>query len=179
MTQSIVGLTMTLVIVKLPAMADLKRTFITVNKRALHRGLGDAPRAILDREVVHGDFSPLDAHTHCLLVTYKRDGTAVPAPVWFARDADGRRLYVWTEHEAYKAKRLRRDPRALLAPCTARGVPLGPPIAAVGRVLDDEADRRHAAATIRGAWGPLRRLFERASRPVTPVVYLELTPAPA
>jgi hypothetical protein len=43
-------------------------------------------------------------------------------------------------------------------------------------VLDAEDERAHAAETIRGAWGPLRRLFERASRPVTPVVYLELMP---
>jgi uncharacterized protein len=163
-------------IVRSCAMADLRRTFIMVNKRALDRGRAGAATDILGQEAVHGDFSPLDAHTHCLLVTYKRDGSPIAAPVWFARDADGRRLYIWTEHQAYKAKRLRRDPRALLAPCTPRGVPLGPPIAARGRVLDAEADRAHAAETIRGAWGPFRRLFERASRPVTPVVYLELVP---
>jgi PPOX class probable F420-dependent enzyme len=167
---------MTSFIVRSIAMADLRRTFIMVNKRALDRGRAGAATDILGQEAVHGDFSPLDAHTHCLLVTYKRDGSPIAAPVWFARDADGRRLYIWTEHQAYKVKRLRRDQRALLAPCTARGVPLGPPIAALGRVLDDEADRAHAAATIRGAWGPFRRLFERASRPVTPVVYLELVP---
>jgi len=167
---------MTLIIVKVVSMADLKRAFINVNKRAMDRSRSGAAASVLGEEVVHGDFSPLDAHAHCLLVTYKRDGSPVAAPVWFARDADGRRLYVWTEHEAYKAKRLRRDPRALLAPCTARGAPLGPPIAARGRVLDGEDERAHAAATIRGAWGPGRRLFERLSRPVTPVVYLELVP---
>jgi PPOX class probable F420-dependent enzyme len=167
---------MTSFIVGSLAMTDLRRAFIMVNKRALDRGRAGAATDILGQEVVHGDFSPLDAHAHCLLVTYKRDGSPIAAPVWFARDADGQRLYIWTEHQAYKAKRLRRDPHALLAPCTPRGVPLGPPIAARGRVLDAEDERAHAAQTIRGAWGPLRRLFERASRPVTPVVYLELVP---
>jgi PPOX class probable F420-dependent enzyme len=157
-------------------MADLRHALVTFNARALDRTRSGAAASILDQEVVHGDFSPLDGHAHCLLVTYKRDGSPIAAPVWFARDADGRRLYIWTEHQASKAKRLRRDPRTLLAPCSPRGVPLGPPIAARGRVLDTEEERAHAAATIRGAWGPLRRLFERASRPVTPVAYLELVP---
>ncbi len=76
------------------------------------------PPSILDQEVVHGDFSPLDRHAHCLLVTYKRDGSPIAAPVWFARDADTRRLYIWTEHQASKAKRLARPTgtaRAVLA----------------------------------------------------------------
>jgi uncharacterized protein len=157
-------------------MADLRHALVTFQARVLDRTRAGSAASILDQEVVHGDFGSLDAHHHCLLVTYKRDGSPVPTPVWFARDADGRRLYVWTEQEAFKAKRLRHDPRALLAPCTSRGAPLGPPIAAHGRVLDTDAEQRHAADTIRAAWGPLRRLFERASRPVTPVVYLELVP---
>lgn len=157
-------------------MADLRHALVTFQARVLDRTRAGTAASILDQEVVHGDFSPLDAHAHCLLVTYKRDGSGVAAPVWFARDADGRRLYVWTEQEAFKAKRLRRDPRALLAPCSPRGVPHGPPIAARGRILETEAEQAHAAETIRRAWGPLRRLFERASRPVTPVVYLELVP---
>jgi PPOX class probable F420-dependent enzyme len=154
-----------------------RRRLIVANKRLLDRGRSDQAASILDRDVVQTDFADLDGHQHCLLVTYKRDGTAIPTPVWFARDADGRRLYVWTEHQAFKAKRLGRDARALVAPCSPRGVPLGAPIAARGRVLTSDADRAHAAATIHAAWGPLRRLFERASRPLTPVVYLELTPA--
>jgi PPOX class probable F420-dependent enzyme len=157
--------------------ARVKRALIVANKRLLDRGRSGQATSILGREVVHTDFAALDGHEHCLLVTYKRDGTPIPTPVWFARDADGRRLYVWTEHEAFKAKRLRRDPRALVAPCSPRGVPLGAPIAAQGRVLTEAADRAHAEAAIRGAWGPLRRLFERGSRPLTPVVYLELAPA--
>jgi hypothetical protein len=110
-----------------------------------------------------------------LLVTYKRGGTGVPTPVWFARD--GERVYVWTEINAYKAKRVRRDPRALLAPCGPTGRPLGPPIAASGRVLSDETERRRAAAKIRSQWGPGRRLFGLLSRPLTDVHYIEFVPA--
>lgn len=146
--------------------------------RALKRPLNAArdPRAldVLQMPVEHSDFAKLKGK-YALLVTYKRDGTPVPTPVWFARD--GHRLYVWTEINAYKAKRLRNDSRALLAPCTARGIPTGTPVAARGRVLTETSERERAATVTRSSWGFGRRLLERLSRPVTEVHYLELVPA--
>ena len=46
------------------------------------------------------------------LVTYKRDGSAVGAPMWVAQD--GPDLVAWTPTEAWKVKRVRRDPRVVL-----------------------------------------------------------------
>jgi PPOX class probable F420-dependent enzyme len=57
------------------------------------------------------------------LTTYRRDGTPVSTPVWFVEE-DGR-LFATTAADSYKAKRLRRNPSAMVAPCTARGVPKG------------------------------------------------------
>lgn len=57
------------------------------------------------------------------LTTYRRDGTPVSTPVWFVEE-DGR-LFVTTAADSYKAKRLRRNPAAMVAPCTARGVQKG------------------------------------------------------
>ena len=57
------------------------------------------------------------------LTTYRRDGTPIPTAVWFAEDEG--RLYVLTPAESYKAKRLRRNPAATVAPSTARGRPTG------------------------------------------------------
>lgn len=158
--------------VRLPAAlsARLTRGF----KRPLQAARAPQAFDVLRMPVRYDDFSTLQGR-YALLVTYKRDGTAVPTPVWFARD--GEKVYVWTEINAYKAKRLRHDPRALLAPCTARGVPTGWPVAARGRVLTEPHARARAAAVIRGSWGPGRRLLERVSRPVTEVHYLELVPA--
>lgn len=130
---------------------------------------------MLRMPVEHADFSSLRGK-HALLVTYKRDGTPVPTPVWFAHD--GKRLvYVWTEVNAYKVRRVRNDPRALLAPCTPRGVPTGNPIAASGRVLTERWERQRAAFVIRKRWGLARRLFERLAGRVTDVHYLAFSPA--
>lgn len=143
-------------------------------KKPMDAFRADEAATVLDRPVRYGDFSTLTG-SHVLLVTWKRDGTAMPSPVWFARD--GERVYVWTEVNAWKAKRLRNNPAALLAPCTVRGVPLGDPVAATGRVLTDEAERDRAARVIRRSWSLGQRLFEAMSRPLTEVHYLEFIPA--
>jgi PPOX class probable F420-dependent enzyme len=62
------------------------------------------------------------------LTTYRRDGTPVSTPVWFVEE-DGR-LLVTTAADSYKAKRLRANPAAMVAPCTATGTPKGEPIPA-------------------------------------------------
>lgn len=58
------------------------------------------------------------------LTTFRRDGTPVATPVWIARDGDA--LVVTTVAGTGKVKRLRRNPRVELRPCSRRGeVPPG------------------------------------------------------
>ncbi len=70
-----------------------------------------------------------------LLTTYRKDGTAVPTPVWAVRD--GAELRVWTNVASGKYKRIRRNPAVTVAPCSSRGVPRGEPVAATARLLPD------------------------------------------
>jgi PPOX class probable F420-dependent enzyme len=53
------------------------------------------------------------------LATFKRDGSAVRTPIWFA-ELDGF-LYGFSEKRAGKMKRLRNSPRAQVAACDVRG----------------------------------------------------------
>lgn len=61
----------------------------------------------------------LAAHKNVRLTTFRRDGRAVPTPVWLVRD--GQQLVVITGSETGKVKRVRHTPRVLLAPCDMRG----------------------------------------------------------
>jgi uncharacterized protein len=109
-----------------------------------------------------------------LLVTYRRDGRAVPTPVWAA--LTGGRLYVRSERAAGKVKRLRADPRLLIAPCTVRGVALGAPFEAYGRVLPVEGEEL-AERTLSKRYGLGRELFERTMDLLrVDMCFLELTP---
>lgn len=144
-------------------------------KKYVDKTRSDKAMDVLNVEPAHSGFESLDGHKYMLLVTYKKNGDPVPMPVWFGRQ--DQRLFVWTEINAYKAKRLRNDERAIVAPCGPLGEPLGPPIAARGRVLETEQERANAKRVLLNNWGLFRRLFERSSRRITDVHYIELTPA--
>ena len=62
------------------------------------------------------------------LTTFKRDGTGVSTPVWFA--VDGGKLYIYSNLNAGKMKRVRKNSSVEVAPCDLRGKPTGPPVAA-------------------------------------------------
>ncbi|HEX2678328.1 MAG TPA: PPOX class F420-dependent oxidoreductase [Polyangiales bacterium] len=64
-----------------------------------------------------------DSAKHISVRTFKKDGTPVATPVWFAQ-LDGK-LIVFTDGTSYKVKRLRRDARVEVAVCDARGKLLG------------------------------------------------------
>ncbi len=108
-----------------------------------------------------------------LLVTFRRDGTPVPTPVW-AAEAGGR-LYVRTDRTAGKVKRLRNDPRLLVAPCTVRGKPLGAPLQATARMLPPD-DEPLAERVLAARYGFGRVIFEWAMDIMrVDMGYLEIT----
>lgn len=91
------------------------------------------------------------------LESYRRTGTPVRTPVWFAQDdRDPATLYVYTEINAGKVKRIRNNASVRIAPCTMRGTIKGEWTPATARLVDgDEAARGHALLD-RKYW--LRRL---------------------
>ena len=123
-----------------------------------------------------GTFDHLKGHKYCLIVTFKRDGEAVPTPVWFGLDDQGR-LYFRTGPEVAKLRRIRNDPRVLVAPCTVRGKPLGPSVEGTARELRAE-EKEHAEAAIQSNYGVGRRLYEGAADAFAgEVPYVEVVPS--
>jgi uncharacterized protein len=120
-----------------------------------------------------GDFGALEGHKHCLVVTFRRSGEAVPTPVW-AGLADGR-VYFRSEKRVGKIKRIRATPRVLVAPCDSRGKPLGEAIEGHARILPaGEEDRAEAA--IQSNFGLGRRVYEGVAINLGPEgVYVEVT----
>jgi PPOX class probable F420-dependent enzyme len=96
------------------------------------------------------------------LTTFRRDGSAASAPVWVVSD-DGERLLVRTGVHTWKVKRIRRDPRVLVAPADYRGRELGPQIEARARVLEAEADAV-VISLLRRKYGWQRRVLELQGR---------------
>jgi PPOX class probable F420-dependent enzyme len=130
----------------------------------------------IDQTPHTGTLEQIAACKRALLVTYRRDGTPVPTPVW-AAPGDGR-LYVRSERSSGKVKRLRNDARLLVAPCTVRGKPLGAPLEATASVLG-RGQEPLAERALSRRYGLGRELFERAMDLMrVDMCFLELTPGP-
>ena len=95
------------------------------------------------------------------LTTFRRDGTPVATPVWLVPEGDA--LRVITQADSGKAKRLRNDPRVLLAPCDARGNLKGEQVEGTA-VLEDAAETARTAAMIEKRYGLLGKLLMWRSR---------------
>jgi uncharacterized protein len=122
------------------------------------------------------DFTALRAAKYCLLVTYRRSGDPVPTPVWFGIDGDDR-VYVRTEADAGKVKRIRNNPRVKVAPASSRGKPSGPLAEGSARVLAP-AESARAERALQANYGLGRKLYEAMSGPLgVSTVYLEVSPA--
>ncbi len=79
------------------------------------------------------------------LKTFRKNGVGVATPVWFG-EQDGK-LYVMTLSKSGKTKRIRNNPRVLVAPCSIRGKVTGPESEATARLLPME-DQKRARKTI-------------------------------
>ena len=114
------------------------------------------------------------------LTTFRRDGSTASTPVWVVSD-DGERLLVWTGAGTWKVRRIRRDPRVLVAPSNFKGTETGPRLSGRARVLGPEAEAL-VTRLLRRKYGWQRRALEVQARlrrrlrrrPGAGAVYLEI-----
>jgi uncharacterized protein len=103
----------------------------------------------------------LSSGKYLLVTTFRRDGRAVPTPVWVVRDADT--LGVWTVAGSGKVKRIRAGGEVLVAPCDARGRPSGDPLPGRARLVSAEETGRYRSLIAR-KYGLTGRLVLWGSR---------------
>ena len=103
----------------------------------------------------------LGSEKYLLLTTFRRDGRAVPTPLWVIPDGNG--LAFWTPAGTGKLKRIRNNARVTVQPCDIRGKPHGEPVEAQARI-GDPADRRRVGAGLTKKYGVLGRLTLLGSR---------------
>ena len=87
------------------------------------------------------------------LRSFKRDGSPVDTPVWFAVVND--RVMIFTDGTTYKVKRIRRNPKVELARCDFHGGLLGPWLPGTCRTVESEQEliaRTYAALNAKYGW---------------------------
>ena len=111
------------------------------------------------------------------LTTFRKDGTPVPTPVWFAV-ADNKDLVIRSAPDAGKIKRIRNNPRVTLTPCDARGrlTAGATTLDGTARLLERGGDEERAAARALAAKYLLVRVVDLVRRN-RPAVVIAVTPA--
>jgi PPOX class probable F420-dependent enzyme len=99
--------------------------------------------------------------SYALVTTYRRDGRAVPTPVWVVRDGDA--VAIWTVTGSGKVKRIRRNGSVHIGPCDVRGRPIGDQVAGHAVVLDAAGSSR-VRDLLRRKYGLLGRITLWGSR---------------
>ncbi|MFE0025134.1 PPOX class F420-dependent oxidoreductase [Amycolatopsis sp. NPDC059021] len=94
------------------------------------------------------ELARLAAENYVVVTTFRRNGDAVPTPVW-AAGLDGE-LVLWSARETGKVKRIRRDGRVTVQACDVRGSRThGAVVTGRARLLGDEDSDRTRAAIAR------------------------------
>lgn len=79
-------------------------------------------------------FANVAGRKYLSLASFRKNGQPVRTPLWFAED--GGKLYLMTRDDSWKYKRMRHNPRVLVAPCTMRGQITGPDVEGRARILE-------------------------------------------
>ncbi|GAA2034639.1 PPOX class F420-dependent oxidoreductase [Polymorphospora rubra] len=107
------------------------------------------------------DLESLGNEKYVLLTTFRRDGRAVPTPVWAVRDGDS--LAVWTVADSGKVKRIRRSGEATVAACDVRGKPHSAAVSARASLIDPASTER-VRGLLRKKYGIFGQLVMLGSR---------------
>jgi uncharacterized protein len=91
------------------------------------------------------------------LETYKKSGQAMPTPVWFVEQNGA--LYVRTEADAGKVKRVRNNSQVRVVPCGNRGQVKGEWVAGTAQIVD-EATSAQIDAMLKKKYGLLKMGFD-------------------
>jgi len=142
---------------------------------------GHVTDGVFDARALHARFPG----KYLSVTSFRRDGTGVATPVWFA--IDGGRLVFQTDPQSFKARRIRSNPAVEIASCNAGGRLSGPRMTATAEFVDEGqaetverllADKYRVDRVI---VMPIYRLIQRLrGRPVaSESVALAITPLPS
>lgn len=146
---------------------QLAKRLVSLHERFRH------PQAHLSEShaATSNSVAHLEGAKYLLLESERANGTRVGTPMWFAVIDDT--IFLRTEADSPKVRRISRRPTVNVAACTMRGKPRDDYIQCIARTVPQQQEA-HAEAALRRGYGPLRRLFNTFNR--NNYVYIELTP---
>ena len=96
------------------------------------------------------------------LETFRKNGTGVVTPVWFA--GENGKLYVWTDADSWKVKRIRNNGRVRLVASDVQGNPEGEWMEAAASVVDTPGEIKKTEKRLARKYGIMFHLFSFMGR---------------
>src|SRR5712691_10462733 len=106
-----------------------------------------------------GKLSQFADKKHISIETYRKTGEPVRTPVWFVEENG--ELFVRTDSDTGKIKRIRNNPRVRIAPCNARGTVKGAWVDGEARTIDTESSE-HIFSLLKKKYGLTYRIIRFA-----------------
>src|SRR5256885_3354960 len=114
-------------------------------------------------------FVAFQKHKYLSLETFRKNGVGVRTPVWFAGEASAgaagsahgvsETLYVYSTADSGKAKRIRNNGRARIAPCDMRGRLLGDWVHARAEIITG-AEAKRGMQLLNKKYAPWKQLLD-------------------
>jgi len=107
-------------------------------------------------------FTSLQNRKYVNVETFRKNGQGVRTPVWFAGEPESgapEKLYVYSTADSGKAKRLRNNGRARVAPCDVRGKLLGDWAEARAEIVSGE-EAEHGMGLLNKKYVPWKQLLD-------------------
>lgn len=123
-------------------------------------------------------FQEIGNPTYIALETFRKNGEGVITPVWVTAEND--KLYVWTQANSGKVKRIRNNSRVRIAVSDAHGNPKSEWVEASARVLSSPTANQKQRKRLAQKYGwqfYFFNLLDRLSRNRAGYVVLEITEA--
>jgi uncharacterized protein len=120
-------------------------------------------------------FDQFQRHKYLNLESFRKNGLGVRTPVWFAADPPSgapQKLYVYSEADSGKAKRIRHNSQVRVAPCDMRGRLLGDWVDGRAEIITGEEAER-GMCLLNAKYKPWRQImnFFLKFRPHARVVF--------
>lgn len=96
------------------------------------------------------------------LETFRKNGQGVKTPVWVAGEDE--KLFVWTQGNSWKVKRIRNNSEVRMATGDARGHTSGDWLTGKARVLETSEEKSVMQRRLAKKYGVIFRLFQLMGR---------------
>jgi len=100
--------------------------------------------------------------TFIALETFRKNGDGIITPVWVTGEKD--KLYVWTNLESWKVKRIQNNNHIRICESDARGNPKSEWLDATAQVLDSDNALKKTKSLFRSKYGIQFRMFSLMGR---------------